>query len=195
MVQGPVIVGFGGSTSAVSTTNRLLQECLTILAQRGAQVSSFAGAELARLPIYAADGAGAVPEAAGLVAAVRAADCVVLATPGYHGAMSGLVKNALDHLECLRDDSPPYLDGRAVGIIVAASGWQACGTTLVAARSAVHALRGWPTPFGVSVNSAEQWPDAEGHFDERVTGALHILADQLLAFASWRAAAASASAR
>jgi FMN reductase len=189
MAQSPVIVGFGGSTSAVSTTNRLLQECLAILEQRGAQVSSFAGADLARLPIYAADAGSAVPEAAGLVSAVRAADCVVLATPGYHGAMSGLVKNALDHLECLRDDEPPYLDGRAVGIIVAASGWQACGTTLVAARSAVHALRGWPTPFGVSVNSAEQWPDAEGHFDERVTGALRILADQLLTFAGWRAAA------
>jgi FMN reductase len=195
MAPGPVIVGLGGSTSAVSTTNRLLQQCLAILEQRGARVSTFASAELARLPIYAASGSEReVPEAAGLVAAVRAADCVVLATPGYHGAMSGLVKNALDHLECLREDRPPYLDGRAVGIIVAASGWQACGTTLVSARSAVHALRGWPTPFGVSVNSAEQRPDAEGHFDERVTGALHILADQLLAFAGWRAAA-RASAR
>ena len=107
-----------------------------------------------------------------LIDPVRAADCVVIGTPGYHGGMSGLVKNALDHLELLRDDDRPYLDGRAVGVIVTAAGWQACGTALVSVRSAIHALRGWPTPFGVTVNSAEQSPD-----DERVTGALQVLAE------------------
>ena len=119
---------------------------------------------------------------------MRSADCVVIGTPGYHGGMSGLVKNALDHLELLRDDARPYLDGRAVGVIVTASGWQACGTALVAVRSAVHALRGWPTPFGVTMNSAEQDLD-----DVRVVGGLRILAGQLMAFASWRAAARDAA--
>jgi FMN reductase len=83
----------------------------------------------------------------------------------------------------------PYLDGRAVGVIVSASGWQACGTTLVSVRSAIHALRGWPTPFGVTVNSAEQHPAADGTFDESITTALQILATQLTDFAGWRAAA------
>jgi FMN reductase len=76
------------------------------------------------------------------------------------------------------------LDGRAVGVIVSAAGWQSCGTALVSVRSAIHALRGWPTPFGVTVNSAEQDLD-----DERVRGGLRILAGQLVEFASWRRAA------
>jgi FMN reductase len=113
----------------------------------------------------------------------------VIATPGYHGGMSGLVKNALDHLEELRDDPRPYLDGRAVGVIVTAAGWQAAGTALVSVRSAIHALRGWPTPFGVTVNSVEQPVGADGRIDDRVDGALEILAGQLMEFASWRAAA------
>jgi FMN reductase len=178
----PLIVGIGGSTNPTSVTNRLLDACLAEVATRGARTASITGAELAELPIYAGDADPAL--VAPLIDLVRAADCVVIGTPGYHGGMSGLVKNALDHLELLRDDDRPYLDGRAVGVIVTAAGWQACGTALVSVRSAIHSLRGWPTPFGVTVNSAEQSPD-----DERVTGALHVLASQLVQFASWQAAA------
>jgi FMN reductase len=187
-MRAPFVVGFGGSNGPGSVSNQLLARCLHVAEQGGARTAVFGGAELAGLPIFSTD-SDATGAADALVAAVRAADAVVIATPGYHGGMSGLVKNAMDHLELLREDARPYLDGRAVGIIVAASGWQACGTTLVSVRSAVHALRGWPTPFGVTVNSAEQHPDADGRFDPRVEGALAVLAGQLLEFASWRAAA------
>lgn len=174
-----LIVGIGGSTRPGSMTSQLLDACLEEVERLGARTRTVAGAELAALPIYSGD--DAEPGAAGLLAAVRSADCVVIATPGYHGGMSGLVKNGLDHLEALRGDHRPYLDGRAVGVIVSAAGWQACGTALVSVRSAIHALRGWPTPFGVTVNSIEQDVD-----DERVRGALRILAGQLVEFASWR---------
>ena len=69
-------------------------------------------------------------------------------------------------------------------MIVSAAGWQACGTTLVSVRSAVHSLRGWPTPFGVTVNSAEQQAT-----DERVSGALDVLVEQVTRFINWQAAA------
>ncbi|MDT4926363.1 MAG: reductase [Pseudonocardiales bacterium] len=184
MTDRPLIVGIGGSTGAASSTNQLLQHCLDRAGELGARTEMMGGDQLAALPIYAGDsGADA---AAGLVEAVRAADCVVIATPGYHGGMSGLVKNAIDHLEALRDDPRPYLDGRAVGVIVSAAGWQACGTTLVSVRSTIHALRGWPTPFGVTVNTAEQHQDGNGRFDDQIEGALAILAGQLVEFASWR---------
>ena len=62
-------------------------------------------------------------------------------------------------------------------------------------RSAIHALRGWPTPFGVTVNTAEQRPDADGNFGEVVDGALAILAGQLVEFAGWRASASGRASR
>jgi FMN reductase len=187
---GPLIVGIGGSTSPSSVTSLLLRACLDETAALGARTTAFTGDQLAGLPIYAANDEGpTVPAADALVEAVRGADGVVIATPGYHGGMSGLVKNALDHLELLRDDERPYLDGRAVGVIVAAAGWQACGTTLVSVRSAIHSLRGWPTPFGVTVNSAEQHLAPDGGFDARITGALRIVAKQLTDFAGWQASA------
>jgi FMN reductase len=186
MPDRPVIVGIGGSTGRHSVTNRLLDAALAECEVLGARTALVAAEQLARLPIFDPSAPDVPPAAEPLLAAVRAADAVVLATPGYHGGMSGLVKNALDHLELLRGEQRPYLDGRAVGVIIAAAGWQACGTALVSVRSAIHALRGWPTPFGVTVNSAEQRPDVDGAFGARVDGALAILAEQLVEFAQWR---------
>ena len=191
----PLIVGIGGSTSSASVTNLLLRAGLAATAALGARTTAFTGEQLVSLPIFDANDQAAAPAAGPMVAAVRAADGVIIATPGYHGGMSGLVKNAIDHLEQLRDDERPYLAGRAVGVIVAAAGCQACGLTLVSERSAIHALRGWPTPFGVAVNSAEQRPAADGSFDQRITGSLDVLATQLMDFAAWQAAARPTSAR
>ena len=65
-----------------------------------------------------------------------------------------MVKNALDTLELTRNDARPYFDGKPVGIIITADGAQAGGTTLMAVRGIIHAMRGWPTPFGAALNAA-----------------------------------------
>ncbi|HZE50861.1 MAG TPA: NAD(P)H-dependent oxidoreductase, partial [Jatrophihabitantaceae bacterium] len=118
-----------------------------------------------------------------LASAVARADGLIIATPGYHGGMSGLVKNGLDHLEALRDDVRPYLQGRAVGTIVTAAGWQACGTTLVSLRSTIHSLRGWPTPYGATINTAESVFDEGGTPLEPIVAALRLVATQVVDFA------------
>jgi FMN reductase len=111
---------------------------------------------------------------------------VIIASPGYHGGPSGVVKNALDYLEELRADERPYLDGRAVGVIVCAAGWQATTTTLISLRSMVHALRGWPTPLGVAINSIEAPCDPDGVYREPVRTQLEILGRQVTEFALLR---------
>ncbi len=106
------------------------------------------GEVLARLPIFNPTDADEPAERTALVDAVREADGVIVATPGYHGSLSGLIKNALDSLEPLRNDARPYLDGRAVGCIVVADGWQACGSALAHLHpsstpcAVAHAARG-----------------------------------------------------
>jgi FMN reductase len=117
-------------------------------------------------------------------AAARRADGLIVATPGYHGGMSGLVKNALDYLQELAEDPSPYLHGKAVGCIVTSAGGQAGTTTLAALRSIVHALRGWPTPLGVVATSAELASDPSGRIaDARVRGQLDALSEQVVTFA------------
>jgi FMN reductase len=110
---------------------------------------------LVQLPHYRAPGTQTGPAARSLIDEVRGAHGLILASPGYHGSISGLVKNALDYLEETARGPRPYLDGMPVGLISTAYGWQAACTTLTAMRAIVHALRGWPTPFGAAINSSD----------------------------------------
>jgi FMN reductase len=180
----PRIVGIGGTTKSGSSTEKALQVCLAEAARLGARTHIISGAQLAALPLYSPEETARTAEQQQFVAAVRDADGLILATPAYHAGMSGLVKNAIDLLEDLRDGPRPYLDGRAVGCIVTAYGWQGAGTTLTSVRSIVHALRGWPTPLGVTLNTAQPLFDAAGAcVDERTRAQLELLAAQVVGFA------------
>lgn len=147
------VVAIGGSTRRLSSTQLVLASVLDALPAQGAECELFAATDLS-LPPYE-PGVALVPEAERLVEAVRHADALVVGSPGYHGSLSGLVKNALDYLEALKDDQRPYLTDRPVGLVVTAYGWQAAVTTLMTLRQIVHALRGWPTPLGIAINVAE----------------------------------------
>ncbi len=182
--RAPLIVGIGGTTRAASSTERALHLALRGAQGAGATTRLFDGPFLHSLPHYAPEQPNRTPEQLELIEAVRAADAVIIATPGYHGGVSGLVKNALDTLEELRDDGRPYLDGRAVGCIVTAYGWQAAGTVLTSLRAIAHALRGWPTPFGAAVNTLETRFDALGESsDPKVTAQLETVGAQAAQFA------------
>ena len=125
------------------------------------------------------------PDVTGAGALSVGADGLIIASPGYHGSISGLVKNALDSLEGLSAETRPYFDGRAVGCIVAASGAQAAGSTLAALRAVVHALRGWPTPLGATLHTGPDLFDAGGGFlDAKDAWQVETVAAQVVAFAS-----------
>ena len=180
----PFIVGLGGSAGKGMATEQALKVVLESVEAEGARTKLFGGAFLAKLPLYAPGADMRTPEERELVEAVRAADGLVIASPGYHGGVSGLVKNTLDLLEELRTDKRPYLDGRAVGVIAVAAGWQATGSTLMVMRSIVHALRGWPTPFGAGLNSSSRAFDETGRCnDPKVLDQLGLVGRQVLQFA------------
>ena len=183
----PLIVGIGGTTRPGSSSERALQFALSRARDLGADTEMLVGAEIL-LPIYAPESAERNAEAHQLVAALRRANGIIVSSPGYHGSLSGLIKNALDYAEDMRNDALPYFEGRAVGLIACANGWQATGATLTALRSIVHALRGWPTPLGVAINTTEQVFAAEDAAGSATLQQLTILARQVVQFAEQRAA-------
>jgi FMN reductase len=180
--DAPLILGLGGTLRSGSSSELALRHALAAVEQIGARTQLITAVEL-DLPMYNPD--RPMSAAAGrLIDATRRADGLIVATPGYHGGTSGLLKNALDYLQELADDPSPYLDGKAVGCIVTSAGWQAGATTLAALRSIVHALRGWPTPLGVVVNSLQPVSDSSGRIvDDRIVGQLEVLSDQVVSFA------------
>jgi FMN reductase len=189
------VLGIGGSTRPNSTTELALQVSLAAADAAGAETLMLGSADLL-LPLYEPDPRHRAPKAIRLLEEVRRGDGLIIASPGYHGALSGMVKNALDYLEDMRDDDPPYLDGKAVGSIATASGWQATMSTIMSLRSVVHALRGWPTPMGATINmAAGPVFDEQGKCVDPVARfQLELVGQQVVDFARMRAAGAAAKA-
>jgi FMN reductase len=182
--QSRFIVGLGGTLRANSTTERAIRRVLAHAAERGAETAMFAGEDL-DLPMYAPGAVQLTPRVEQLVAALRRADAIVIGSPGYHGGVSGLVKNALDYTEEMARDARPYFTGRPVGCVATGAGWQGANATLQSLRSIAHALRGWPTSLGIALNTQSPLFDADGAcLIAEADAQFALVADQLTGFAS-----------
>lgn len=180
------VIALGGTYRPQSSTEHALRIALAAASELGADVTLL-GAEALDLPMYRPNmEASPLPAAAArLIAEVRGADALIIGSPGYHGCISGLVKNALDYLEELREDVRPYLDGKVVGCITTGAGWQATTTTMTSLRTVVHALRGWPTPLGVGVNTTEVRFTPDGTCSApAVEAQLRLVGQQVMQFVS-----------
>jgi FMN reductase len=185
----PYIVGIGGTTRAASSTEKALRFVLAQCEARGAETIAFAGPELGTLPFYAPELPDRVEEARRLVDEIRRADGIVIASSSYHGGISGLVKNALDYTEDLREDERAYFTGLPVGCVTTGSGWQGVVATLNQLRDVVHSLRGWTTPMGAALNTATPLFDPTGDpTDQKARFQLTMVAQELMTFVGMRSA-------
>jgi FMN reductase len=185
----PLIVGIGGTARAHSTSERAVAEALRVCEELGARTELFNGEFVASLPLYAPDRTARNPDERRFIDVIRGSHGMIVGTPGYHGSISGPIKNILDLLEDTARDTPPYLEGRAFGCVVTAYGWQACGTTLVSLRMIAHALRAWPTPFGAALNASTPLFESDGScIDDKIAAQLSIVASQVVEFARCREA-------
>ncbi len=181
-LNSPYIVAVGGTLRPGSTTEKAMQHVLNAADRAGARTRLISGPAL-QLPMYEPDNPERTDAARDLVAQLALADGIILGSPGYHGSISGLVKNALDYAEDLRGDRRPYFSGRAVGCIATGGGWPGAVNTLGALRDIVHALRGWPTPLGAAINSSERVFDDDGQcVVPRVSQMLDLIAAEVLSF-------------
>src|SRR5918911_643330 len=76
------------------------------------------------------------------------ADAFVLASPDYHGSMSGVIKNFLDHYW-------EEFAGKTFGYIVASH--EKGLTVMDQMRTAVRQCYGWSMPYGISVNGEQDF--------------------------------------
>lgn len=181
MPDEKIIVAIGGTLRDDSTTEAALRRVLFFADRLGARTRLFSGAQL-DLPSYA-PGRAAAPIVVRLLDSLRVAAGVVIASPGYHGGISGMVKNVLDYTEEMANDAVPYFTGKPVGCVAAGLGWQGCNSTLHALRSVVHALRGWPTPLGIAFNTATPCFDAQGNcLVPQLEQQFELMAQQLIDF-------------
>ena len=175
-------MGIGGSVDAGSQSDRVLRAVLTAVTDLGAEVEVFSGRDLDLPPYHSgADVAGGRARLRrGGPPGRRAGDH--LARLPRHRVRPGEERPGLPGGAARR---PAALPGRACGRLVAvARGWQASVATLGTLRQVVHALRGWPTPLGLAINSSVTTFDEHGHTDDASTAAaVRVMAGQLVDFA------------
>jgi FMN reductase len=180
------IVALGGAIRSGSSTEKALRIALSHMAAHGAVVQAFAGDAL-NLPLFSPERTDRSEGTRELVEAMAAADGIVLGSPGYHGGVSGLVKNALDYAQDLASGPRPFFAGRAVGCVATGTDWLGLGGTLAALRSIVHSLDGWPTPMGVVINTSAPVFAPDGScLNAEVDASLRTMALQVIEFGLMR---------
>ncbi len=125
MLSG-LVVGLGGCYQDPSTTRACLDHALASVYRHGFRTTMLDLGKL-EIPLYDPRARSApTADVARMVEVVRSATAMLWAAPLYHGGPSAQFKNALDWLDLLRDDDPPYLNTVIVGLISVAP----CGFAL-----------------------------------------------------------------
>ena len=156
----PILI-LGGSYAKRSATTVLMNYTAKLLAERKMAHEMLPLGAL-ELPFYHPDlHEKECPPAEFLLDAFRRARAFVWCTPAYHYSISGAFKNAIDFLELTKDDDPPYLGGRLVGLIASSSGPIAAVHAIGAMEQIVHALRGYVVPATAPIGPYKTAVDLE----------------------------------
>lgn len=180
--MGPVIV-LSGSLRKDSVTDAVGRHITRLLVEAGVETEHMTVRELA-LPMFDPDVHLDNPGvAAPFIAKVRACRLMVWVTPGYHRSVSGSFKNVLDFTEIMARDDPPYLTGKAVGVVAVAGGLPASVSALTTLEFSAHALRAYVIPYSVPVPFAGQILDEAGRIkNDGINTRLDLLAKEVVAF-------------
>jgi FMN reductase len=182
----PLIVGLGGTFRKKSSTERVLDIALAGAEKVGAQVERFVSDRLA-LPLYNPESGSRLSDGEELVSLLEGCDGLIIASPSYHGSISGMLKNAIDYSEEMVGHGVPYLEDKAIGCIGCGAGWQGAVGALNTLRTISHALRGWPTPMGVAVNTSQALFASDGRcLDKQLSDQLELVGRQVVLFACAR---------
>jgi NAD(P)H-dependent FMN reductase len=150
MSENPLrVLGVIGSLNQYSVTKVVILHVAEKLRSRGVEVDivDFTKEPLA---LFNPDSAYASAEFCALKQRVEAADVYILGTPDYHGSMSGVMKNFLDHFW-------KEFAGKLFASIVASH--EKGLTVLDQLRTVARQCYAWSLPYGVSFTDKEDVKD------------------------------------
>jgi NAD(P)H-dependent FMN reductase len=137
------LLGVSGSMRQVSRGLQALDYALAHAAAHGAQ-TRLLNLQVLDLPMFQPDAPNALPAAAEARSAVEWADALIIASPDYHGSMSGAVKNFFDY-------HWSEFAGKLFGYICTSH--EKGLTAMDQMRTAVRQCYGWSLPYGVSIHA------------------------------------------
>jgi azobenzene reductase len=165
------VLGVGSSMRQGSYSTTVLNMILDMAKGNGAE-TKLLDLRQTNLPmLYAAkDDTHEIVQATELV---EWADAYILATPDYHGSMSGSLKNFLDYFWS-------EFAGKTFGYIVASH--EKGLTVMDQMRTAVRQCYGWSIPYGVSINPEDDFDNKRKVINGKLSSRLDMLARDLVVY-------------
>ena len=156
------VVGIGGSLRKESYSMQALHLAAERIEKLGAEVQVL---DLKEMTLPFCDGGSDYPDypdVAVMKAAVKDVDAVILATPEYHGSVSGVIKNALDLM------SFDEFSGKVTGFISVLGG-QSNSNALNEMRVIMRWVHAWSIPEQIAIGQAWKAFDTDGKLvDEKL---------------------------
>jgi FMN reductase len=162
------VLGVAGSLRKGSYSGQALKIALEHAKKNGAEVRIL---EIDEMPLYDPN-APMSEEVERAAEAMAWADALILASPDYHGSMSGSLKNFLDHFY-------EEFAGKLFGYIVASH--EKGLTVMEQMRTAVRQCYGWSMPYGVSINGPQDFTGGE-IVNARISKRLQMMSRDLVVY-------------
>lgn len=168
------IVGIAGSLRPDSSSQMALELAVQRVQALGAEVEIL---DLRLLELPFCDGGDDYPDypdVKRMQDAVKNADGLILATPEYHGSLSGVLKNALDLM------SFDQLSGKVAGLISVLGG-QSNSNALNDLRVILRWVHGWVIPEQIAIGQSWKAFNPEGKLlDEKLSQRFDQFAQSLV---------------
>src|SRR5919205_1601752 len=176
-ISSTKVLGVAGSLRKNSHSTRTLRILLQIAKEKYGSQTQILDLRETRLPLYNPnlETNESVDNNSIQIAsdAVKWADAFILASPDYHGSMSGTVKNFLDYFW-------EEFAGKTFGYVCTSH--EKGLTVMDQMRTAVRQCYGWSMPYGISINSGQDL-DSDGEIvNAQLSKRLNMLARDLVVY-------------
>ena len=168
------VLGVGSSMRKGSYSTETLRIALEKASQNGAETKLLSLYDNP-LPFYHERSRGNNSNIDLATEMVKGSEAIILATPDYHGSMSGSLKNFLDHF---------WSDfaGKTFGYICASH--EKGLTVMDHMRTAIRQCYGWSLPYGISINSTQDFNSNREITNSRLLMRLNSFSRDLVIYGS-----------
>ena len=170
------ILGVTGSLRQNSNSTKVLSTLLEIAANKFSADVRLLNLRETKLPFYnpsISSDDSLYGNIKTITQSVQWADVFALASPDYHGSMSGTMKNFLDHFW-------EEFAGKTFGYLCTSH--EKGLTVMDQMRTAVRQCYGWSMPYGVSINSGEDLNTNGEIINAQLSKRLNMLARDLVVY-------------